>query len=138
MKTLPLLLFLLGICALTTNNLPAQDLENQALVKNIYNALQDKNKSPGEVANLMPQIDWNEISLTKGVGSKTGITLSGIMDHSWVSLEIRDLHFEHPRLREVEVTGIINGRRPTECEYISSPFRHRWRVHDGNIISFAE
>lgn len=138
MKTSQLYLSLMLITVLNINSLQGQNIENQPIVQGIYDALQDKNASSRDVAVLMPGIKWAEIKDPEGVNPRHTITLSALMKQQWRSIQFADLKFSHLDKNKLVVTGIVNGRLATECEYISSPFKHHWSLKDGKILSFAE
>lgn len=133
---LHIILFLTAV--FSSLNLSGQNLENQIIVKSLYDALQKNSKSYQEVGVLMPGINWKEIKVPEGVDIKNTITLVEMMKNNWGSILFKDLEFNSNGKNKIIVTGIVNGRRPTECEYISSRFKHNWSLNEGKIIDFSE
>lgn len=133
-----LYLFLIVIVVFGTNKLQAQNPENQLAVQKIYDFIQDKNTTTREVAALMPAIDWEKLKLPEGVDPRNTITFCALMKNQWGSILFRDLEFKQIAEDKVVVTGIVNGRQPSECEYISSRFTHNWTLRNGEIITFTE
>ncbi len=111
---------------------------NQEVVKNIYDALQNSSTTSKDIAALTPTLNWEEVRKQKAVNEKYSIALSGIIKNDWGSIVFDNLRFETPEKNIVLVTGIVMGRQPTECEFISHQFQHTWTLRDGEIINFNE
>ena len=136
MKVLHLYFISLLIGLFTSNYLMGQENIDQDLVKQLYEVLQNKNATSNEIAALTNSIDWDEIESVKN--SNYNITLSGIIKNEWQSILFKDLNFQVSGKNKVLVTGIVKGRKASECEYISTRFKHYWSLKDGRIIGFLE
>ncbi|APS38185.1 hypothetical protein AO058_04470 [Salegentibacter sp. T436] len=113
-----------------------QENIDQDLVKKLYEILQNKNATANEIAALTNSIDWDEIESVKN--SNYNITLSGIIKNEWQSILFKDLNFQVSGKNKVLVTGIVKGRKASECEYIYTIFKHSWSLKQGKIIGFLE
>ncbi|MBZ9631271.1 hypothetical protein LB465_10820 [Salegentibacter sp. LM13S] len=138
MKTLPLYLFTFLTVLFTSNYLQGQNNNNEIFVKKVYDVLQDKNATSNEVSALTNGINWDEVRSTKKINNKYSISLSAIMENEWESILFKNLKFQIPEENKVLVTGTVNGRQLTECELISSQFKHYWFLKDGKIVHFLE
>ena len=136
MKTLHLYFISLLIGLFTSNYLIGQENIDQDLVKQLYEVLQNKNATSNEIAALTNSIDWDEIESVKN--SNYNITLSGIIKNEWQSILFKDLNFQVSGKNKVLVTGIVKGRKASECEYIYTRFKHSWSLKNGKIIGFLE
>ena len=136
MKILHLYFISLLIGLFTSNYLMGQENIDQDLVKQLYEVLQNKNATSNEIAALTNSIDWDEIESVKN--SNYNITLSGIIKNEWQSILFKDLNFQVSGKNKVLVTGIVKGRKASECEYIYTRFKHSWSLKNGKIIGFLE
>tara|TARA_R110002012_G_scaffold116491_3_gene264212 strand:- start:910 stop:1320 length:411 start_codon:yes stop_codon:yes gene_type:complete len=136
MKVLHLYFISLLIGLFNSNYLQGQENIDRDLVKQLYEVLQNKNATSNEIAALTNSIDWDEIESVKN--SNYNITLSGIIKNEWQSILFKDLNFQVSGKNKVLVTGIVKGRKASECEYISTRFKHYWSLKDGRIIGFLE
>ena len=136
MKVLHLYFISLLIGLFTSNYLMGQENIDQDLVKQLYEVLQNKNATSNEIAALTNSIDWDEIESVKN--SNYNITLSGIIKNEWQSILFKDLNFQVSGKNKVLVTGIVKGRKASECEYIYTRFKHSWSLKQGKIIGFLE
>ncbi|MBO2543662.1 hypothetical protein ACWBC2_05345 [Salegentibacter agarivorans] len=136
MKILHLYFISLLIGLFTSNYLMGQENIDQDLVKQLYEVLQNKNATSNEIAALTNSIDWDEIESVKN--SNYNITLSGIIKNEWQSILFKDLNFQVSGKNKVLVTGIVKGRKASECEYIYTRFKHSWSLKQGKIIGFLE
>ncbi|SFF85758.1 MULTISPECIES: hypothetical protein [Salegentibacter] len=136
MKVLHLYFISLLIGLFTSNYLQGQENIDQDLVKKLYEILQNKNATANEIAALTNSIDWDEIESVKN--SNYNITLSGIIKNEWQSILFKDLNFQVSGKNKVLVTGIVKGRKASECEYIYTIFKHSWSLKQGKIIGFLE
>jgi len=136
MKILHLYFISLLIGLFNSNYLQGQENIDLDLVKQLYEVLQNKNATSNEIAALTNSIDWDEIESVKN--SNYNITLSGIIKNEWQSILFKDLNFQVSGKNKVLVTGIVKGRKASECEYISTRFKHYWSLKDGRIIGFLE
>ncbi len=138
MKISYLYLFLLSTVLFTSNSMQGQNYEEQLLVQKIYDALQDSSTSSQDVAALIPAVKWKEIKIPEEINPRSTITLSAIMTDQWSCILFRDLKFDNIVENKIMVTGEVIGRQPSECEYISTRFRHYWSLENGEIIAFTE
>ncbi|HEY9184919.1 MAG TPA: hypothetical protein VIM94_06325 [Salegentibacter sp.] len=138
MKTLQLYIITLVTVLFTSSHLKGQTHTDKAVVKQIYDVLQNKNPSSQEIAALKAGINWDEVNPGKAARDKYSISLSAIMNNAWGNIMFDDLKFQIPEKNKVLVTGIVNGRQATECEYISSRFKHSWSLQGGKIVGFVE
>lgn len=111
---------------------------NQEVVKSIYDALQNNSTTSKDIAAMIPTLKWEDVRKPKGVNERYTITLIGIVKNEWGSVVFDDLKFQTSEKNMVLVTGIVMGRQPTECEFISYQFQHTWFLKDGEIINFKE
>jgi len=136
MKVLHLYFISLLIGLFTSNYLQGQENIDQDLVKQLYEVLQNKNTTSNEIKAITNSIDWDEIeSVNK---TNDNITLSGIIKNEWQSILFKNLNFELSDKNKVLVTGIVKGRKASECEYIYTSFKHYWSLKHGKIIGFLE
>ncbi|SKB62268.1 hypothetical protein SAMN05660776_2179 [Salegentibacter holothuriorum] len=96
-----------------------------------------KDATSAEVSLLTESINWDEILSVKKANNDS-IFLSAIINMEWQSISFKDLKFQSSEKNEVLVTGIVKGHKSSECEYISTRFKHYWSLKDGEIISFTE
>ncbi|HSP40842.1 MAG TPA: hypothetical protein VLN46_05365 [Gillisia sp.] len=111
---------------------------NQEVVKNIYDALQNNSSTSKDIVAMIPTLKWDEVRKPKGANEKYSIALSGIIKKEWGDVVFENLRFQTPEKNMVFVTGIVMGRQPTECEFISYQFQHTWFLKEGEIINFKE
>ena len=137
MKTLHLYFIPIFAILIGVNSLHSQNMSNQSIVQNIYEVLQIKNATSAEIALLTEPVIWDEILSVKKANNDS-ISLSSIVNMEWQSISFKDLNFQLSNKNEVLATGIVSGRKATECEYISTRFKHYWSLKDGKIISFTE
>lgn len=136
MKTLHLYFIPLFIGLFTSNYLQGQENIDKDMVKKLYEVLQNKSTTSNEIKAITNSIDWDEIESVKK--SNNTITLSGIIKNEWQSILFKNLNFELSDKNKVLVTGIVKGRKASECEYIYSKFKHSWSLKNGEIIGFLE
>ena len=136
MKVLHLYFIPLLIGLLTSNYLHGQENIDQDLVKQLYEVLQNKNTTSNEIKAITNSIDWDEIESVKKTNDN--ITLSGIIKNEWQSILFKNLNFQLSDKNKVLVTGIVKGRKASECEYIYTRFKHSWSLKNGEIIGFLE
>lgn len=123
---------------LISGNIQSQSNDNHPIVKRIYDVLQDQSVTTKKIKDLTPEVKWDHRENLKDYDRRTTITLNEILKNKWRKIEFKDLNFQKTDKNEVIVTGIVSGRQPTECEYISNRFKHQWFLEDGKIISFRE
>lgn len=138
MKTLQLYAITLLTVLFTSAHLQGQDHNDQIIVQQIYDVLQNKNSTSKEISALKAGINWSEAKSEKTVNNRHYIRFSALMKNEWESLLFQDLEFQIPEKDKVVVTGTVNGRQRTECEYISTPFKHYWSLKNGKIVGFIE
>ncbi|MBZ9728653.1 hypothetical protein LB467_03055 [Salegentibacter sp. JZCK2] len=139
MKTSHLCLFTLLTVLLSSNYLQGQNNNNKIVVKAVYDLLQNKNANSNEISALTNGINWDEIGGSKkGINSKYSISFNAIMKNEWENILFKNLNFKIPEDDKVLVTGTVNGRQSTECEFISTQFKHYWSLKDGKIVHFLE
>lgn len=115
------------------------EMKNILFVEKIYDLLQDKNGALQNVIDYTPGLDWEEEELIPdGFDSKHKITLHAVLKGKWVSLLFKDFIFTPGEENLVIVTGTIEGRQHTECEYVSHPFRHLWVFKEDRLVYFWE
>lgn len=136
MKTLNLYLISIFAVLFTSVYSQVQHTTNQTIVKQLYEVLENKNTTSKEIAAFTSNIDWNKIKSEKG--TKYNIRLNAIIKNEWQSILFKNLNFQLPDNNKVLVTGIVKGRKASECEYIFTRFKHSWSLKDGEIISFSE
>ncbi|SLJ98291.1 hypothetical protein [Salegentibacter salarius] len=136
MKVLHLYFISLLIGLFTSNYLQGQENIDQDLVKQLYEVLQNKNATSNEIKAITNSIDWDEIESVKK--TNYNITLGGIIKNEWQSILFKNLNFEFSDKNKVLVTGIVKGRKASECEYIYTSFKHSWSLKHGKIIGFLE
>lgn len=65
MKTLWIYLLLVTPVLFPSNKGLAQDGNNLLSVKNVYEVLQNKRYTPGEINALIPDLNWDRVSASK-------------------------------------------------------------------------
>lgn len=138
MKTFRLYPILLLTVIFSLENLHGQNSDDGVIIKNVYKLLQDKNNSPKDITALMPGIKWNESQILQGDDDRQTITLNAIVKNDWQGILFEDLYFDFTKENKVEVTGKVNGRQLSECDYITTRFKHSWTLKNGKIIAFKE
>ena len=113
-----------------------QENIDQDLVKQLYEVLQNKNATSNEIKAITNNIDWDEIESVKR--TNYNITLNGIIENKWQNILFKNLNFDLSDKNKVLVTGIVKGRKASECEYIYTRFKHSWSLKNGKIIGFLE
>lgn len=121
----------------TSVSIQAQENANRKNIEKLYGILQTKGLGPNEVTALTPGINWKEINTSKDEDRYT-ISFPAVMTNRWHSLEFRDLDFKEVTENEILVTGTVSARQHSECEFITSEFRHSWSLQDGKIVQFLE
>ncbi|MFO8148510.1 MAG: hypothetical protein R6U03_14075 [Gillisia sp.] len=138
MNTLQRYSILLVTVLFTSNILHGQNANNQEIVKNVYDVLQNSKARSNDIAVLIPGIKWDDVKNTREVNEKFSITFDAILKNEWGSIRFEDLNFQNAEKNKVIVTGVVNGRQPAECEFISTRFKHSWDLKDGKIVSLKE
>jgi uncharacterized DUF497 family protein len=136
MKTLPLYFFSLLTVLLWSNYLQGQN--NEIVVKQVYEVLQNNKATSNEISAIVNGINWDEVKSEKRIKDRYNISLSAIMENEWESILFKNLKFQIPQENKVMVSGTVNGRKLTECEFISTQFKHYWSLKDGKIVHFLE
>ncbi|MGM0391945.1 MAG: hypothetical protein ACQEWG_07480 [Bacteroidota bacterium] len=138
MNTLQRYSILLVTVLFTSNILHGQNANNQEIVKNVYDVLQNSKARSNDIAVLIPGIKWDDVKNTREVNEKFSITFDAILKNEWGSIRFEDLNFQNAEKNTIIVTGVVNGRQPAECEFISTRFKHSWDLKDGKIVSLKE
>ncbi|MFO7844231.1 MAG: hypothetical protein R6V16_10525 [Bacteroidales bacterium] len=138
MNTLHRYSILLVTVVFTSNILHGQNANNQEIVKNVYDILQNSKARSNDIAVLIPGIKWDDVKNTREVNEKFSITFDAILKNEWGSIRFEDLNFQNAEKNTIIVTGVVNGRQPAECEFISTRFKHSWDLKDGKIVSLKE
>jgi len=136
MKVLHLYFISLLIGLFNSNYLQGQENIDLDLVKQLYEVLQNKNATSNEIKAITNNIDWDEIESVKR--TNYNITLNGIIENKWQNILFKNLNFDLSNKNKVLVTGIVKGRKASECEYIYTRFKHSWSLKNGKIIGFLE
>ncbi|MDT0646311.1 hypothetical protein RM545_06380 [Zunongwangia sp. F260] len=136
MKSLLLYCIPLFTILVSSNYLRGQDKSDQVIVKQVYEVLQNKNVTSNEIAALTNHKNWDKIEDTKSTNHS--ISLRAIIKNEWQSILFKNLSFQLSGNNKIIVTGIVNGRKSTECEYVSTRFKHYWSLKDGKVIGFLE
>ena len=115
------------------------EMKNFLTIREIYDILQNKNTTLEEVINLTPGIDWDEVEiLPHGFESKEKITLHAVMKNKWLRPMLKELEYTAGEENMVLVTGVLESRQPTQCEYISYLFKHIWVFDEDQLVFFWE
>lgn len=138
MKTLQIYLFLIVPVLSTSNNLQGQNNNNQEIIKNIYDVVQNHSKTSNDLAALTPGIKWDEVINPKEMNDRDNITFPAVMQNQWGHVLFNKIIFQEVEQDKVLVTGTVNGRQPSECEFVSTRFKHYWTIKDGQVIKFLE
>lgn len=138
MNTLQRYSILLVAVLFTSTILQGQNTNNQKMIKNVYDVLQNSKARSNDITVLIPGIKWEDVKNSREVNERSSITLGAIMKNEWGSILFEDLNFKDAEKSKVIVTGVLKGRQPTECEFISTRFKHSWDLKDGKIVSFKE
>ena len=118
---------------------PVEDkMKNFALIQEIYDLLQDESAGPQDVIVLAPFLDWEEELIPNGFDSRHKLTLHAVMNGKWTNLSLKDFNFAPGKEEMIVVTGTIEGRQPSECEYLSHLFRHFWVFDEDRLVYFWE
>lgn len=138
MKTLQIYLFLIVTVLSTSNNLQGQTNNNQEIIENIYDVLQNGNKTSNDLAGLTPGIKWDKIINPKEDNGRANISFPSVMQNEWGRVLFAKLIFQEVEQDKVLVTGTVKGRQSTECEFVLTHFKHYWTIKDGQVIKFLE
>lgn len=128
------LLFLFGLCV--TQYVQGQETDHK-IVLEVYDALQDKNRSSKDLAVLAPGLNWDE-ARNKTKAKRYKIALISIVNNEWGSIRFDQLKIESTQGDKLVVKGIVNGRKHLECEFVSHPFTHYWTLKNGELIHLSE
>lgn len=123
---------------ITTLTLQAQESVNRKTVAQLYETLQTRGHGLNDVAALTRRINWKEAGASGAGDHQNMISFPAVMENRWGGLEFRDLVFEEVTKDEIHVSGTVSGRQHTECEFITSKFKHSWSLRDGEIVEFLE
>ena len=115
-----------------------QAKDDHLIVQQFYDILQNKNATNTDIANLAPEIEWDTISAPRATNSEHHITVISIIKNEWGNITFKDLKFQNSEENMVLVTGIVKGRKPSECDYISYNFQHSWSLDNGRLVNFLE
>lgn len=129
---------LILLVLITTSALKAQENVNREMVERLYQVLQTRGNGPNDIVALTPGINWKEVESSADVDHRNTISFPAVMKNRWRSLEFRDLDFKEVTENEILVTGTVSARQHSECEFITSKFRHSWSLRDGEIVQFLE
>lgn len=138
MKTWRSYLILLAAAFLCSTGINGQTNKNQLIIQQVYELLQHKDANPKDIDVLTSAINWEELRDSRKANKKDHITFSAVMKNEWGRVLFDRLSFQEIEKDKVQVTGIIKGRQPTECEFISTRFKHFWSLKDGKIVRFSE
>lgn len=138
MNTLQRYSILLVTVLFTSTIVQGQNTNDQKMIKNVYDVLQNNKSRSNDITALIPGIKWKEVKNSREINERSAITLGALMKKEWGSILFEDLNFQDAEKNKVIVTGVIKGRQPTECELISTRFKHTWDLKDGKIIGFKE
>lgn len=123
-------MFSILVIVLITPFLHAQNSKNQKMVRDIY--MQWNTEGSSNSDQLTSIIKLNN----DNVGDRYSITLYAIVQNEWVQVVFDKIQLQEVEKDNIEVTGKVTGRQPTECEIVSTKFKHVWTVKDGQIIKF--
>lgn len=136
MRTIYLYSLLCVFAGIFPSKAQVQENNNQEIVKQIYDVLQDKNAFSKDITLLTSGIRW-EAGSTKKNHNRNSMSFRTILNKEWDSVLFEDLYFLNDENRIV-VTGTVSGKKATECDYISTRFKHSWTIEDGKILAFNE
>lgn len=129
------ILLVMAVCI--SSILQGQNTHNREVIKHLYDVLQN-NKAGSDTAVLIPGITWEDVKQPGEAEERSSIRFGAIMKNLWGSILFKDLDFQDTGKNRVLVTGVVYGRQPTECEFISTRFKHSWDLKDGKIVRFKE
>lgn len=115
-----------------------QKADNIDTVQKIYADLQKSNATSKDIKAMTPNLNWEEIKSTKDVNERYTITLAAIVKNEWRGISFKNLEYQKIEENKVLVTGTVSGRKPSECEGVTSTFQHHWTFKDGQIIQLTE
>lgn len=119
-------------------NLQAQSTQNKmADVKRIYEAVKNYDTST-LTAELVTKMKEQKTELAVEATDRYHISLLAILENRWGKVNLNNLKILELEENKVLATGEFIGRQTTECEFITTNFRHVWSIQDGNIINFKE
>lgn len=129
--------FLVSIlCA--SNTLNSQSTSNQDIVQHIYNQFDNPKMAVLQIKQITPQINWSVQKNSNTNADRKSITFTDIMQNQWRQIEISHLQYQKINPKQVLISGIFSGRQATECDYISTPFKHLWTIENSTPIQFTE
>ncbi|GAA0742364.1 hypothetical protein [Gaetbulibacter jejuensis] len=116
-----LLLSNFGFSQSTINN---KDLNS---ITQYYNSLQDNKQSSIHLQTLEQLMGWEFLRTeTANLNNRSFITLEAVLINQWTQIEITSLELKVVSENKIIASGILSGRQPTECDYISTSFEHLW------------
>lgn len=138
MRFYQILMFALLTNLCLVDHLPAQSTQNNVTaVKNIYDAIQEKDLSNLN-AELTSKLKWYDTSLATKAVDRYHITLPAILENYWEQVVVIDLQIEEMDDDVIVANGALAGRQATDCIIVTTKFRHVWSLRDGNIIALKE
>ncbi|NEV92754.1 hypothetical protein G3567_01170 [Psychroflexus sp. YR1-1] len=132
MKTYRNLMFSILIIVLITPFGYAQNKKNHKVVKDIYTQLLTESSSNSDQLTSIIKLN------NENDNDRYTISLYAIVQNEWVEVVFDKIQLQEVKKDNIEVTGKVTGRQPTECEIVSTKFKHVWTVKDGQIIKFYD
>jgi len=137
-KSLLLFLMTFILTLFFTHSVQGQKGNTVEVVKNIYEILQKSSTTSKEILALTPSIKWDEVNIAKNMNDRYTITLFAILKNEWRGVSFQNLVYHEREENKILVTGTTTGRQPTECEAVTTEFKHIWTLKDGEIINLIE
>ncbi|WP_339611887.1 hypothetical protein [uncultured Planktosalinus sp.] len=138
MKPIKLFAITFVTALLVSSGVQGQMNENLIVVKNIYEVIHQKSTTSEEVKALTPNIQWEKLNNAKEVNERYNITFLAILKNEWRGISFQSLEFQETEKNKILVTGTVSGRKPTECEGVTTTFQHHWILKEGEIMNFNE
>ncbi len=130
------------IISLNTYAAFAQSYSNDAYATEIsafYNALQHNFITAEALNNLTPNFKLQVTNQTLDKPNRYTITIEEIMQNNWTQIGVSNLKMETTKNNLILVTGNLSGRQPTECDFITTPFKHVWELKvDKNNVKLTK
>ena len=119
----------------------SQSINKQHIISSIaqyYNALQGTGNTNSNMIIITGNMSWeHQPTIEQNYYDRYRITLESVLENHWTQVELKHLKIVSKSNDSIIVTGLLSGRQPDECEYISAPFKHVWTLKNATSNQIA-